>query len=282
MKFNSLIDEKKKQRVRDAIAKGDTSIFRKKKVEPSYRGEKTPMISQEERNSQLIQAVKDRNTIVVKEAIAQGADVNTQSDGWSVLHFIFPTIPADSESLEIVELLISAGADINAKGGPLGRTMLIIAAETGEIELFKLLVSKGADLEIKDDDSEGTALVWAVQSDNTDKVRLLIEKGADVNAKNNLGRTPLVNLSCHSPERFAETANLFIALIADVNAADKWGVTALINLAKSNKLEGIELLVSHGADVNMADGTGKTALSHAISHGHDEVAKFLKKHGAIE
>jgi len=55
-------------------------------------------------------AVEAGNIEAVKQAIADGADVNAKMDGWTPLHY------ATGMGLkEIAELLITAGADVNAK-----------------------------------------------------------------------------------------------------------------------------------------------------------------------
>ena len=50
--------------------------------------------------------------------------------------------------MEVVEFLVSAGADINAINND-GWTPLIYAAREGHIEVVKFLVSVGADIHIK-------------------------------------------------------------------------------------------------------------------------------------
>ena len=56
------------------------------------------------------EAAETGNIEAVKQAIADGADVNAKFDGWTPLHY-----SAGFGRKEIVELLITAGADVNAK-----------------------------------------------------------------------------------------------------------------------------------------------------------------------
>jgi hypothetical protein len=55
-------------------------------------------------------AARDGNIEAVKQAIADGADVNAKDDGWTPLH-----IAALNGRKEIAELLIVEGAEVNAK-----------------------------------------------------------------------------------------------------------------------------------------------------------------------
>jgi len=80
-------------------------------------------------------------------------------------------------------------AHLNAKGF-LGRTPLHLAAWKGRKETTELLIAAGADLEAKD--KEGmTPLYLTADGGHKEVVELLITKGADVNAKGNDGTTPL-------------------------------------------------------------------------------------------
>ena len=59
----------------------------------------------------LLKATQEGNIKAVKQAIADGADVNAKAnDGWTPLHWA-----AWESHKEIAELLIANGADVNAK-----------------------------------------------------------------------------------------------------------------------------------------------------------------------
>ena len=86
------------------------------------------------------------------------------------------------------------GADIDARmilggpGGSLSRSPLIQAVESGNIEISELLISRGADLESTEMNFGGgtgkqeiTPLSVAVTVDNRQMVEILLSAGADVN-----------------------------------------------------------------------------------------------------
>ena len=111
--------------------------------------------------------------------------------------------------MEIVELLIAEGADVNAEGIG-GMTPLFAAANTigGHKEIVELLIANGADVDAKDMVGR-TPLHRAVGEDHKEIVELLIANGADVNAKDAFSKTPL-DVATHpdNPNASTETAAL--------------------------------------------------------------------------
>ena len=67
---------------------------------------------------------------------------------------------------------------------------------------------------------------------------------------------------------------------ADINAKDDEGRTALMESVNGYKAEIIQYLVEHGADVNAADNRGCTSLMRAAYIGYPELVKYLLDHGA--
>eukprot|EP00300_Choanocystis_sp_HF-7_P025768 c27948_g1_i1.p1 GENE.c27948_g1_i1~~c27948_g1_i1.p1 ORF type:complete len:151 (-),score=27.00 c27948_g1_i1:283-735(-) len=84
--------------------------------------------------------------------------------------------------LDLVELLIDVGADVN-KQNESGNTPMIVAAMNGHWDLVELLINLGADMNISSK-SGWTALCWAAFDGTVDAVRVLLDGGANVNASN--------------------------------------------------------------------------------------------------
>jgi len=75
--------------------------------------------------------------------------------------------------LDIVKLLIKAGADINAKN-EYGDTPLIVASRYNQMDIVKLLIKAGADINIKNKGGN-TALMIAFRYGYEDIVDLLLK-----------------------------------------------------------------------------------------------------------
>jgi ankyrin repeat protein len=90
---------------------------------------------------------------------------------------------AKNGDLEIIEMHLREGADINAVNKERG-TALNIAAMAGQAESVALLLERGADPNLRNGDG-GTPLISAAFLGHSEVVEILIEGGADVNARNN-------------------------------------------------------------------------------------------------
>jgi ankyrin repeat protein len=97
---------------------------------------------------------------------------------------------AKAPDISIHEADLAAGADVNTKIGE--ETPLHFAALFGHTKVAELLITKGADVNAKDEGGY-TPLHQAAHGGRKEVVELLIAKGANVNAKNKIGWTPLVN-----------------------------------------------------------------------------------------
>ena len=79
-----------------------------------------------------------------------------------------------------VEVLLAAGADVNAVGND-GTSALMEASHHGFLKVVRVLVFAGADINARDRNGS-TALTLACGDGHLDVVQALLAKGADVNA----------------------------------------------------------------------------------------------------
>ena len=108
--------------------------------------------------------------------------------------------------LEVVKLLLEAGADVNSRG-KWNFSAAIYAAHYGKFEVLKELFNHGADLNAQEAQQGNTPLMRATQrgerkivkyshlislnSNSFLPFRWLLEQGVDVNARDNEGNTAL-------------------------------------------------------------------------------------------
>ena len=105
-------------------------------------------------------------------------------------------VASKNGNLQIVEILLQNGADVNAKQSN-GKTALIWATENGWNEIVKILLQYNASVNEKVAISNETALYFAVYKCSSEIVELLIEKKAEVNAVKKWDVTPLMVAAGH-------------------------------------------------------------------------------------
>jgi ankyrin repeat protein len=98
-----------------------------------------------------------------------------------------------SRNLDIVRILIRAGADVNA-ADPLGQAPLTQAIRTRydkSIDVVLALIAAGANVNATDNFGQTPLMLAASENTNHDVLFALIEAGADVNIKDNNGNMAL-------------------------------------------------------------------------------------------
>ena len=141
---------------------------------------------------------------------------------------------------------IDAGVDIDAFGVN-GKTALHTACDNGRLDVVRLLLKAGADLErcCESDVDTLTPLGFAIRGGNSEIVKILLEAGADIHVKpytdSNQTLLPLAIDRNH-----LEIAQILIDAGIDLNAIDN-GWTAL-DLARKRRYESmVQLLTTAGA-----------------------------------
>jgi ankyrin repeat protein len=174
----------------------------------------------------------------------------------------------------VAKLLLDEGANIEA-GDSSAATALHYAAERGYKDVVELLISHGADVSARRTYPAGdTPLHGAARAEHENIVRLLVDNGADVNAKNNEGLTP-ADVAVRNTRKMVTpltpVAKLLIAKGADIS---------VVSAVHVEDLDKVRELIQEGASINVKDQRGRTALHYAAAQGHKEIVELLLANGA--
>ena len=152
-------------------------------------------------------------------------------------------IAVSHDRQELLELLLDAGCDTNAKdefgGTPLHTVMY--AMYPHNMELAKLLLDAGCDKEAKNDGQ--TPLHLAIRVGNMKAAKFLVDAGCDKDAKDDMGNTPLHH-AIYEPNM--ELAKLLVEAGCDKEVKNNDGFTPLHLATNVNNMEVTKLLVDAG------------------------------------
>lgn len=179
---------------------------------------------------------------------------------------------------QTVELLIRAGANVNAMPQGCYATALQVAASAGHRGTLQVLLEADGDVNAPAKDLEGkTALQGAIKCGHVHIVHLLVDANADVNAEaSQYGATALQYAAAGGQ---LQVVQLLLGAGADVNARPQWWTrgTPLQVAARYGDVGIVQSLLQAGAVVNAipASRNGHTALQAAAERGHLEAVKLL-------
>jgi len=174
----------------------------------------------------------------------------------------------------IVELLLAAGAAVNAKDS-FGNTPLFWSAFNGNVVTAELLLKNGGDANIKSRYGR-TALYVAAEYGNSGIVKLLLASNADVNVKAKDGSTPIHEAAAGGYER---TVQLLIASHAEIDVTNNLGQTPLYMAAGNGHKDVVELLLANKANINVMGQSGDTPLLNAVGNSRFYMVEWLRQHG---
>ncbi len=222
-------------------------------------------------NTPLTLAANSGQKEVVEYLITKGADLNsTNTYRYTPLHYSILR-----KHIDVAEMLINAGADVNFPN-VWGYTPLHTCAGRNFLKVAKFLIEHEASVNSKNEVGE-TPLFSAVKFGLKDMILLLIQNGADVNARNNAGRTPVF---ATADRNSSGILRLLIDQGADVSVADKFGITPLHRAAIAGYPKIVQILARSGGDVKVRDKEGKTPFYYAATYGHNTLTESLMSLGA--
>jgi ankyrin repeat protein len=255
---------------------------------------------------ELRKAIEDGDVKEVTQLLDEGCPASvpmplSQDDYEGLPPTDFPILLAISHGrIEIVRLLLDRGASPKTMGFEIGTTPLHHAKD---IEIAKLLISRGADVNARDGNGDqpihNATVPGYIENGNEQAVanslaliKFLIEKGADPLAENDQKMQPIHIAAIDST---AEVVSFFLNHNANVDATtqskegnfyDGW---QLIHFAAARSdtegsLKIAELLISKGANVNATTAAGSDITMGGESPLHlsklPAMTKLLLSHKA--
>ncbi len=257
---------------------------------------------------QLFEASKTGDVDEVKSLLQEGIDVNTEDVYGDTA--LFYAVQWNHKA--VVELLVSAGADVNHRSTRNGSTALMAINDRDNSECLQVLLDKGADINARMTLEGGTALFYASFIRNIPVIKLLLNYGANVNDTDQYGDSVLLHcLTAHYPlqrDPF-EAIKVLLAAGADVNQRGRYGWTPAHAAFNMRNLEALRLIapkvqgkfwkgaeedfrkatdnpelvqyyLDAGADVNTGGKRGWDLLMEAIRTGSARSIQILIKAGA--
>ena len=217
----------------------------------------------------------------------------------SEVYYVFP-LYTETFIKCVEEDILSSKENLNVRDTD-GYTALMMACVMGLCEIVEKLISAGADVNLQSMDRkriegkyviEGgwTALMLASSSSYNDSkikiLEMLIKAKVNVNTSNYEGQTALMisaMKSCY--DSYKENASEFVKMLIDAGAnldlQDSDGNTALMMISERAKitssLEVMKILIDAGANLNLTNKKGKTALMLASksSNGYSSLEAVL-------
>ena len=189
----------------------------------------------------LYQAICYQHLECVKFLVEEGTDVNHEMNQSGYITTLLETAGRNNANVEIVKVLIDAGADVNI--GAI-EPVLVLAVQYGNVEVVKALIDAGADMNPRSYLLHHSPLATAVSDKKTECLKLLLHAGADVNHVYNKRA-----LTITAESGYDRGISLLIDAGADVNQRDSAGRSTLFLAAIKRHIKCMKLLIKNGAHV---------------------------------
>jgi ankyrin repeat protein len=219
----------------------------------------------------------EKEMLQVHKSIAKIVDVQAVDlHGFTALHHSVGNI-------EIVKALLASGSDsaINIQNDE-GNTALISACISNKLEVIKLLIEAGADIELKN--LEGyTALIATTEfSRSNEIIQLLYDAGANLEAEDKFGNTALTIAYAHSKSEYdVEWSQPNVELLKSLGTSTgRFPEIDFINDANNGDNKNVIEFIQNGGNVNCTGLRGISALVAAMGGNQIDTLRILLNNGA--
>lgn len=212
-----------------------------------------------------------RNTRDFMEILYEHASNSEPISGITPLH-----IASANNFQSIVDVLMNAGADVNAKI-QYDQMPMHLALRSNHTEILKILIKRGADVNCKDTRAQLTPLQLALSENHEDAAVILIDAGADVNDTSD-GKS-LIHLALKTNSTKVLKALIARGVNVDCREA-RLQLTPLHLALLRNQGNAIEILTNAGADVNALTPNGLRPIHLALLPNGTDILKLLLDKGA--
>ncbi|XP_044261228.1 putative ankyrin repeat protein RBE_0997 [Tribolium madens] len=257
------------------------------------------MASSKDQKMQLREALINNQVEEVKTIISNGYDLNSHLYQWTPLSYAITC-----KNFEIVALMLHHGANVNFESTH-GYVPLYTSIDYNcSTDIIQLLISEGADINQLGksffNDKISTPLSRAIQNNNLQVAHLLVENGADAKKTNPDGTTAVTLAHDLNRENFIKenlenldnlkgctplTAAILCGKLNDAKELLESGVnscktdsnkqTPLVTAVRCKNLDAVKLLLNYKANLTIP-----TAFLEAINLECTEIVKYLLEKGA--
>ena len=216
----------------------------------------------------------DKLTAHLRSLIDQPAQINepVTSNGHTKL-----MIAVELEDLNLINELISNGADVNIKDARQETAVHAAAKYSDSAAVLKILQENGADLNAKDRNGE-TPMDKAIFYNNITAFKYLLKQGIGFNNVNNYGYTTVHHAVCNKGEKGITILKFLAKHGVELNK-NTWGYTPVHMAASYNNMKALKYLAKHGLDLNAKTDSGSTALHFAVFEHSVEAMRYLVEKG---
>lgn len=218
-------------------------------------------------------------SIVCKNVEAAKVLIDHLKDGNSLPYSDFTLLhmAAEMHLIELVDILISKGANIHARNEK-SATVLHMACMGGCHEIVNRLLQHDPKFNINETNVEGYAAIhYACETGNHKVFEILLNHGANCNIADMFGDTCL-HFVCKNGH--TETVKILLSRGANPNVKNKSLFTPIHYAAGNGHLEIVSLLIANKAKLAEKAIANLTPLYSAAQNGHLDVVKLLIDNGA--